>query len=206
VAIIGEDSAIGPPRSFSESDDQARVKLNAPGVVVVVVVGAGVVDVAVVVVVCAVVVEVVPLGATGSGPTGGAVTGVVVAKVVPVSVVLVAVVLVTVTAGPGASRTKKSPFAVPLPDATSSKACVSATGPLCGASQSFSLKLPAEHCRDGSWLWRQSRATTWHVEAKRTLPTTVVQPPFAESSHGLARAASTSGREMALGRVVAFVG
>ena len=128
------------------------------------------------------------MGKTGAG-TGEPVTGVVVAKVV-----LVTVVVVTITAGAGASRTKKSPFAVPLPDAISSKACVSAVRALFGASQSLSLKVPAEQCRDGSSLWRQLRATTWHVEAKRTLPTTVVQPPLAESSHGLARASRTSGR------------
>ena len=101
-------------------------------------------------------------------------------------VVVATVVVVTIAIGAGASRTKKSPFAVPLPDATSSKACVSARWPLFGASQSFSLKLPVEQRRDGSSLWCQSSATRWQVHAKRTLPTIVVQPPLADSSHGLA--------------------
>ena len=113
--------------------------------------------------------------------------------------------MVTSTAGVGASRTKNSPLAVPLPVATSSKACDSATWPVFGASQSFSLKLPAEQGRDGSSLWCQASATTWQADAKRTLPTIVVQPPLADSSDGLARAARTSGRVMAFARVVGFV-
>ena len=53
----------------------------------------------------------------------------------------------------------------------------------CPVPASLSLKVPAEQCRDGSSLWRQLRATTLH-SSEWTLPTTVVQPPLAESSTG----------------------
>ena len=193
------------------------MKFNAPRVAVVVVVGAMVVVVgavvvgdavvvvvvvvvvAVVLVVVGAVVVVVPLGVTGDGPMGRTGTGAVVGMLVTgaadvVEVVLATVVVVTLTTGVGASRTKNSPRAVPLPTATSSKPCDSATWPVFGASQSFSLKLPAEQGRDGSSLWCQASATRWQAEAKRTLPTIVVHPPLADSSHGLARASRTSGR------------
>ena len=150
----------------------------------------------------AVVVVVVPLGVTGNGPMGKAGAGTVVVKplltgTVDVTEVVVATVVV-VTIRAGAIRTKKSPFAVPLPDATSSKACASARWPRFGASQSFSLNLPAEQRRDGRSLCFQSSATRWQVDAKRTFPTIVVQPPLADSSHGLAWASRTSGRALAL--------
>ena len=138
-------------------------------VVGAVVVGDAVVVVVVVLVVVGAVVVVVPLGVTGDGPMGrtgtGAVVGVLVTRADDVvEVVLATVVVVTRTTGVGASRTKNSPRAVPLPTATSSKACDSATWPVFGASQSFSLKLPAEQGRDGSSLWCQASATRWQAD------------------------------------------
>jgi hypothetical protein len=161
----------------------------AVGAVVVVVV-----DDVVVVGAAVVVVELVVVAGGGGNTNAGGGVAVTLLVTGGAEVVVAAVaVVVGGGSGAGASRMKNFPLAVPLPDATSSKAWDSATWRLLGDSQRRSLKLPDEQGCDGRVGCFQSSARRWQARALRTLPTTVVHPPLAGSSQGVARADRTAG-------------